>query len=504
MKKIIYTLSFYIYHFICHCARNDSRFLSLQILILLFLSPFSLAFTQNDSTQITLTQLFSVIDKYHPVAKQVALLSDVAKNRIMQAKGAWDPYFYTYSSGKTHKGTNYFSLWETGLKIPTYYGVDFKVEYENNGGKYLNEEHSVPGNGLLLAGLSVPLAQGLLIDQRRTTLKQAEIFKKSVEWEQIQALNEVYYDAAVAYYEWSLAQAEVEVLQKAYQVSYQRLQGIKELSRLGDRAKIDTLEAFLQVQARQFDLNNGKLKFKNQALWVSNFLWKENDTPVELAEEMKPISLTSFPIRLFSQDDLQLTVNQLGMKHPAMRLYQLKLANLEVERRWKQEKLKPKVNLEYNMLSQEVGKTPIFYKNPFTDNYKWGLMVAMPLYLRAERADLAMQRLKIRDTELAMQQKQRDLGTKVKTYYNEAQNWQNQVELYNSMIQNYQTMLTAEETLFQNGESSVFLINSRESKLIEAQNKALELRFKFFKSIAGMTFSAGQFYQPTSRGLEGE
>ncbi|MGQ3015574.1 MAG: TolC family protein, partial [Flavobacteriales bacterium] len=51
-------------------------------------------------------------------------------------------------------------------------------------------------------------------------------------------------------------------------------------------------------------------------------------------------------------------------------------------------------------------------------------------------------------------------------------------ELYTSTVNNYQRLLDAENRKFGIGESSLFLLNSRESKLIESQQKLIELTNK--------------------------
>jgi hypothetical protein len=52
------------------------------------------------------------------------------------------------------------------------------------------------------------------------------------------------------------------------------------------------------------------------------------------------------------------------------------------------------------------------------------------------------------------------------------------------MVRDYQSLLTAEERKFFLGESFLFLINSRESKLIEAKLKANEIENKYLNSKA--------------------
>jgi hypothetical protein len=52
-------------------------------------------------------------------------------------------------------------------------------------------------------------------------------------------------------------------------------------------------------------------------------------------------------------------------------------------------------------------------------------------------------------------------------------------------------MLKAEETLFENGESSLFLINSRENKVLEAEKKLIDLKTKCIKTIYALQWSSG-------------
>ena len=52
------------------------------------------------------------------------------------------------------------------------------------------------------------------------------------------------------------------------------------------------------------------------------------------------------------------------------------------------------------------------------------------------------------------------------------------------MVTDYERILEAEELKFQLGESSLFLVNSRESKLIDGQLKAISIQNKFFNTKA--------------------
>ena len=58
-------------------------------------------------------------------------------------------------------------------------------------------------------------------------------------------------------------------------------------------------------------------------------------------------------------------------------------------------------------------------------------------------------------------------------------------------LKNQQTLLRAEEIKLKLGESSLFLVNSRENKLLETEQKYAELRSKFFNSLISMQAAAG-------------
>ena len=63
-------------------------------------------------------------------------------------------------------------------------------------------------------------------------------------------------------------------------------------------------------------------------------------------------------------------------------------------------------------------------------------------------------------------------------------------EIQNSLtfqiVKDYAVLLNAEERKFFLGESSLFLVNSRESKLIDAKLKAIELQNNFFETKANL------------------
>jgi outer membrane protein TolC len=467
-------------------------------LIFLFLLPAGALFGQSADTARVFTQeeLFEWILLYHPVARQAALLDDEARANLRMARGYFDPKLYSDWEQKSFGGDEYFTFGNSGLKVPTWYGLELKAAFQTAAGINVDPEHKLPATGQAVLGIKAALGQGMMIDERRAMLQKARIFTQSNEAERRLLLNDLLVDAAKAYWDWTAAYNQRIAIEQALDLAQVRQRGMTESYLQGDKPAIDTLEAYILVQNRQSDLNDAEIDYRNAGLSVSNFLWWENDTPLELTGRLRPPLLDDADAAL-PLPPVETFVDMAALQHPLLRFYQLKVSGLEVDRRLAAEQLKPRLDAEYNFLGNG---TNFLYapmsddntlSNLFLQNYKWGLHFSMPIFLRKERGKLELTRLKIQDTGLELQQKQLEIANKVRQYYNDLENTRRQLVLLNEMTDNYRRMLDAEVTRFQLGESSIFLINAREQSLVQAQLKLLKLQADFQKQQVYLAWATG-------------
>jgi outer membrane protein TolC len=157
-----------------------------------------------------------------------------------------------------------------------------------------------------------------------------------------------------------------------------------------------------------------------------------------------------------------------------------KLQGLEVDTRLKANKLLPTVDVEYNFITE----VPDVARTFNTGEYKGGLNISFPLFLRKERGDLRLAKLKLQDTEFEIDATRVNLQNKINALRQELDSYVTQNDLVEQMVTDYSRMLEAEERKFVLGESSLFLVNSRESKLIDGQLKAIEVQYKFYSTKA--------------------
>lgn len=470
---------------------NRNQKMKNRLVVLFCLFTFQI--NAQDSTVVFGPDAFIYyLKNYHPIAKQSNLIIENAKSNLLKSRGGFDPKLYSTVDEKNYDEKNYFSFLDAGLKIPTWYGIEFKTNFQQNSGVNINPENKMPYNGLAQVGVDFSVLQGLYIDERRTALKRAKLFLKYSNFEQQALLNDLILEGMTAYWNWVAAFHQLEVQKKAVQLSFIRYQSIKSSYILGDQPAIDTLESYIQYQTRLYSKIESEQKLIEKQLMLSTFLWNDRDEPLEINSKIiPPLYNDNKNLRLV--DSIINTNYNVSEEHPELKKYEFKLLDLELERKLKAEKLKPKLDIKYNFLNEPVNTIPWDGLN--NQNVKWGVSFSYPILLRKERGDFQQTKIKIRETDWLRDLKKLELENKLNAIQSELTNTQNQLQLYNSVVVNYQAMLNAELSKFNNGESSVFLINSREITLIQAQLSLISLTTKYQQLYVKKRWAVGNLYQ---------
>jgi outer membrane protein TolC len=122
------------------------------------------------------------------------------------------------------------------------------------------------------------------------------------------------------------------------------------------------------------------------------------------------------------------------------------------------------------------------------------MSVQMPLFLRKERGDLQLATLKINDAQLELKQTQAYLKMKIQTALIELSNSLNQLSILSQTVNDSKALLDAEKDMFENGESSLFLINMRELAYVQSELKLLEWKAKNKQLGYSLGFSTATLY----------
>ncbi len=446
--------------------------------LLLFIGSIYSGFGQN-TTEFSFNEFLGYVKKYHPLVKQADLKINEAQANLMQARGAFDPKIEVDFSEKQFKDSNYYSILNSSFKIPTWYGIEFKAGFDNAEGIYVSPENTLPNSGLTSFGISIPVGQGLFINQRMADIRKAKIAQNLNNAERNLQAIEVLYEASISYTNWKRSFDEVKLYENYLENAMIRYNGVSQLITQGDKPAIDSIEAGIIVTTRKLNLEDAKLKLTKAKLELSNYLWLENNIPLELKDEIQPEKELRFTIKE------TLKINELNNfdieNHPKIKALDAKIGILKVEKQLKANALLPKLDVSYNYLSE-----PSAIDNYRMQDYKIGLNFSIPLFLRKERAGLKLAKLKIQDSEFSLQFERKNLENKLKSQQQEIMSLQIQQEYNTKLVRDFSTLLSAEDRLFTMGESSLFLINSRENTLVSSQLNAIVLENRFFQAILGL------------------
>lgn len=424
--------------------------------------------------ELTFSEYLGFVKKYHPMVKSANLEISNAQANLMMARGGFDPKIEIDYNKKQFKDKEYYSILNSSFKIPTWYGIEVKAGFDNSEGIFINPENTTPNKGLTSIGITIPVGQGLFINQRMADLRKAKIqLQLSQSERKLQAII-ILYEAAVSYFNWKKNYNEVQLYNSYLQNAETRYKGVASLILNGDKPAIDSVEAGIIVRNRKLSLEDSQLKLAKSKLELSNFLWLENNVPLELQDAILPEENIANTIQevLKTNDFLktELSVNN----HPKINALQNKIAILNVERKLKANQLLPKIDVGYHYLSE-----PNAFNDSNAKNYKLGVNFYFPIFLRKERGSLKLAEFKIQDSQFALDLEKVQLKNKISAQQTEILSLEKQRKLVAELVTDYSIMLNSEERLFSFGESSIFLINTRENNLVNSQliKIALENRF---------------------------
>ena len=448
-----------------------------QTLILLLLCVLKTFGQENSPLEFSYNEFLGYVKKYHPLVKNANLELNKAQANLMMARGGFDPKIEVDFSKKQFKDSDYYSILNSSFKIPTWYGIEIKASFDNNEGIYLNPENSVPNQGLTSLGVFVPLGQGLFINQRMADVRKAKIqIQLSNAERRLQAIS-ILYDGSVAYFNWKKNYNEVQLYENYLKNAKIRFKGIQSLIQQGDKPAIDSIEAGIIVKNRLLSLEDSRLKLNKAKLELSNFLWLENNIPLELSDELIPEKKLELTIQETLKTNDLLNSEFSIANHPKINALQSKIDILNVDRKLKANMLLPKIDLGYSYLSE-----PSYFDNYQFEDYKIGLNFYFPLFLRKERGSLKLAKFKVQETEFALALEKVQLTNKINAQKIEIASILKQKELIKELVEDNNVMLNSEERLFSFGESSMFLINSRENNLVTAQLSFIAIENRYFIS----------------------
>lgn len=451
----------------------------------------------------TIEDFASLIIANHPIVRQAQLMTDNALQEVRLARGAFDPKLSAMWDVKRFDDKNYWNKLQSELKIPVWFLIDPKVSFNRAEGQFLNPENTIPEADdfmQITAGVSLPIGRGLFIDQRRADVQQAELFTQLTDAERLKMINKVLLEATKAYWTWYFHYSDYRLVDESLKISEEIYRRVRVNYEFGEAAVVDTVQAAITYQNRFSERQEALINFKRASLILSNFLWSQEMIPLEIGDALVP-NLEVNALR-FEEIPMDSLITQALTQHPELRKLGFKLDQLDVQERLAKENLKPRIDLNYNFINAPISPNGNSTGLNFTDNYKFGVALEFPLFLRKERAKLRQTQIKIDQTNFERDLKQQEIINGIQAAYFDLSNSQQMIRVIEGAVNNYKVLLDAELLNLELGESDLFKANFQQDKLLEAQIKLQKIKAEVEKARAELYWAAGFEYLKFAPPLE--
>ena len=412
------------------------------------------------------------VREHHPLMRRAATLQDIAEAREMEARGAFDPQL-----GATWKDKVYGSPYETQggpeLSWETPVGIGLEAGWRTAEGARLDASDYVPEGGLWSLGGTVRLGRGFWTDKRRATLAKAQAMVGVSEAERTLAENDALLEASIDFWAWYNAFLVWEVAREAESLAFSRLKWSRLRWESGEGAALDTLEAHWNWTNRSANREASQGKFVSARAKVERWLWTEDLQPASLPSNVLPGDAwleeeTLKPTQLWAEDDPK-AIAGLWETHPYFQLYTSKGEALGADVRFRREMLKPQVDGTFEMYSPTLPGSTEWSAPVWDNNRRMELKVSMPLFLRQERGALNVAKLQQEQTLLDLQSQEANWRAHIRGTAMRLPHLYAQHDRTGLAVRLSRQLLEAEQRKFEVGESSLFVVNSRENALLKAQ-----------------------------------
>lgn len=403
---------------------------------------------------------------YHPRLVSEELEVERAKQNIQVARAAFDPVWKSEFKAKEFEGKDYYDYQHSSFSWQAPPGIQFKAGVDRNRGDFVNPEFSTPAEGLAFAEIAIPLGDGLFRTEDQTKLQKSRIAAEQA-IVQLEVLSRgVIYSSSELFWNWIASQRELAVRQEIAELAETRYNQTKTRFEQGMATGMDTLEARTQWLQRSGDVLSTSQMLEAWYRLLGNMIW--DDALFRSYSNMQLKSDTTWESSLNDQ----LTQNRSPLLNPMLNVVDLQRRAALLDRALARERLKPDLQFSAKALSSQGAYSLSGNSTQF------GFSAYFPLISRKERATLKIAEIRLNQLQLQLLRQERELIQQYDQLTNQLDFLRQEEQIALENVANASELLRMENKRLLFGESTLLLVNIRESNYIASQLKLIDLKRK--------------------------
>lgn len=423
----------------------------------------ALAILSLDTVSWTYGQFLQEVLEYHPLWKAAQAKADAASGKVMEARSAFDPVLAGKDEAKQDPAGFLYRKQGVEAVVPTWTGVDLVAKSALSSGADLNPEDETGAGGLLAVGVSLPLGPQLLWDQRRASVRQAELLLQEAEWKQDQMRRKLMSDASKAYADWAAAHDVRAANLRAERLAKIRKQMVIEAFRQREKSAMDTLEAHMALADRHRQRSEAEVDWASARMRLALYRWADASS-LGLPDALWEPGMNRFT-GVVTVEDSSSAWNSwnTGAFWSAVGV-PVELA--ENYKRLAQTQWLPAPVLEYRVWQK--GTTSF---TPDPDYAQWNVGWKVPLLLRKSRGAYRYAKNQWLHETAQAQWERGQLERWFQAKWVERKELRKQLLAVREAEKAAERLYSLETRKFILGESTLFIVNAREAKYLEAVQK---------------------------------
>ncbi len=427
---------------------------------------------------------------YHPVATQARLVADQARSELRTAWGAFDPTITATWDQKTFGGTQYYNYFDAELKIPLPIGADVTVAFDRTMGRFINPDRRTVGNGTFEAGISIPLGQRIITDERRNALTQAKAARDAGDADRLAIVNKLLFSAAKDYGVWYESWRRRAIAQEGESLADFRLQAVRRRVANGESAPIDTIEALLELQRRQVTRFEAEASFYIASLDITAYIWDDVGRPAPLPTNAKPVLVGIDRIGIDSTR-LEQLLEVATRRNPDLLKIQARVQQAQAQRLFTKQGLLPLAEAKLTGLGESGSDQSFFDGDRLDDNFKAGLSFKSPLLFLRESGRFTASGQRLEFQRLERDRLRREVEFDARAAIFDLFNLERLRERQTANVRNARLLRDAEQVRFENGESTLLILNIRERLVLDESIKLASVESKVVGARAALAVATG-------------
>ncbi len=443
---------------------------------------------ERASETLSLNTVLKSVTEYYPPYLSVLVERDIARGTVRHALGAMDLQTYLklfqspagfYESTTAEAGFEQF----TNLRGVTIYG---NYRYTEGFLPDYYRSRRTNGGGTPTIGLRVPLLRDGAIDPRRAAIYRANIDQELADpYIQNQHLN-LSLGAMRTYFHWLAAGRKLAITESLLNVAKERNEAIQTQITQGLMAPIAALENQQLVVSRELSTTKARRQLQAATAALSLFYRDGDSNPVLPSErQLPPAFPTPEPL---PQETLSPALQYAASERPEVRLFELKLEQLDIDTRLFKNQLQPYLNA-YVSAGQSLGDQ--LYKDTNEFEVEFGFEFKMPLQRRAAKGKLQVNQAKIDQLQLDAQLAMDQIATDVWDAHSAVRAAWEQIEQARTNVSLATQLHDVERDRFALGAVDFLTLQLREQSAFQARLTEIDVLRDYYVAVASLMVATG-------------